>query len=482
MNTMIKPAGLLRRIAHRRFCSAAGHMLWGGRFTGGVDPDMNRFNRSFPFDKNFWKQDIQGSKAYAKALEKAGLLTSAELSSMLDGLGVVEQEWVEGTFKELEADEDIHSANERRLLEVIGDTAKKLHTGRSRNDQVSVDLKLWCREEYHAVQNQLVQLIQAMTECAAANVDILMPGYTHLQRAQPVRFSHWLLAHTWPLKRDSERLAELITRNNVMPLGSGALAGNPFDIDREALAADLGFSGPSPNSMDGTMDRDIVAEFLQWSSLCSIHLSRWAEDVIIYNSREFNFLTLADAYSTGSSLMPQKKNPDSLELIRGKTGRVFGKMSGFLMTMKGLPSCYNKDLQEDKEALFDTVDTMNSLLRISTGVISTVTVNANQCASGLSEEMLATDIAYYLVRKGVPFRTAHEVSGKCVVAAEQGNCTLSDLLLVQLKEIDENFDTDVKNLWNYESSVEQYQVVGGTAKSSVLNQVEQLRAFAVSMH
>lgn len=474
----MKSVRLLRRLPQRRFCSAAGHMLWGGRFTGGVDPDMNRFNRSFPFDKNFWKQDIQGSKAYAKALEKAGLLTGAELTSMLDGLTAVEQEWIEGTFKELEADEDIHSANERRLLELIGDTAKKLHTGRSRNDQVSVDLKLWCREEYTAVQRQLLELIQAMTECAAANVDILMPGYTHLQRAQPVRFSHWLLAHTWPLKRDCERLSQLIIRNNVMPLGSGALAGNPFNIDREALAADLGFSGPSPNSMDGTMDRDIVAEFLQWSSLCSIHLSRWAEDIIIYNSREYNFITLADAYSTGSSLMPQKKNPDSLELIRGKTGRVFGKASGFLMTMKGLPSCYNKDLQEDKEALFDTVDTMNSLLRISTGVISTVTVNGDQCSIGLSEEMLATDIAYYLVRKGVPFRTAHEVSGQCVVAAEKGNCNLSDLSISQLKEIDENFDEDVATLWNYESSVEQYQVVGGTAKSSVLRQIDELREFA----
>lgn len=351
---------------------------------------------------------------------------------------------------------------------------KKLHTGRSRNDQCAVDLRLWTMHEFTNVCCLVQELIGCFVEKADKEIDVLFPGYTHLQRAQPVRFSHWLLAHTWPLTRDLERLNQLIERHNVSPLGSGALAGNPFGIDREELAKDLGFAGVTQNSMDGTMDRDLVLEFLQWASLCGIHLSRWAEDMIIYNSREFHYITLADAYSTGSSLMPQKKNPDSLELIRGKSGRVFGNMSGFMMTVKGLPSCYNKDLQEDKEALFDSIDTILAMLRISCGVVSTMTVNNDACLKSLDPEMLATDLAYYLVRKGVPFRSAHELSGECVKLAEDTNCKLALLTLEQLKSISPVFEEDVSEVWNYENSVEQYSVTGGTARCSVIKQIKEI--------
>jgi len=414
---------------------------------------------------------------YAQALQKVQLLTTTECDLIVTGLDQVFQEWESGTFVEKEEDEDIHAANERRLGELIGIAAKKLHTGRSRNDQCAVDLRLWCRGEFMMITQLLNELLAAFVDHAEKEIDVLMPGFTHLQRAQPVRFSHWLLSHAWPLKRDIERLHELIERHNRMPLGSGALAGNPFGINRDDLAKELGFSGPTQNSMDGTMERDIVAEFMQWASLTGVHLSRWAEDMIIYNSREFNFITLADAYSTGSSLMPQKKNPDSLELIRGKSGRVFGNMSGFMMTLKGLPSCYNKDMQEDKEPLFDTVDTIGAMLRISCGVVSTMTVNKNKCEGALDVEMLATDIAYYLVRKGVPFRIAHELSGVCVLKAEEANCSMSELPFEVLKGVSEHFDPDVEELWNYENSVEQYSVVGGTAKSSVQQQISELRSF-----
>jgi len=462
----------------RRFSSStAAPKLWGGRFTGDVDPDMNRFNRSLPFDRRFWKVDIRASQKYAQALEKVQLLTVEETDLIVTGLEQVFQEWESGTFIEKEEDEDIHAANERRLGELIGIAAKKLHTGRSRNDQCAVDLRLWCRDEFIMITELLNELLAAFVDHAEKEIDVLMPGFTHLQRAQPVRFSHWLLSHAWPLKRDIERLHELMERHNRMPLGSGALAGNPFGINRDDLAKELGFSGPTPNSMDGTMERDIVAEFMQWASLTGVHLSRWAEDMIIYNSREFNFITLADAYSTGSSLMPQKKNPDSLELIRGKSGRVFGNMSGFMMTLKGLPSCYNKDMQEDKEPLFDTVDTIGAMLRISCGVVSTMTVNKNKCEGALDVEMLATDIAYYLVRKGIPFRIAHELSGVCVLKAEEANCSMSELPFEVLKSVSEHFEPDVEELWNYENSVEQYSVVGGTAKSSVQQQISELRSF-----
>ncbi|XP_072164510.1 argininosuccinate lyase-like [Diadema setosum] len=454
--------------------------LWGGRFTGATDPVMEQFNASIGFDQRMWKADIEGSKAYVKAICKAGLVTEEERDSIYGGLEKVAEEWGKGEFVIQPGDEDIHTANERRLKEHVGPVAGKLHTGRSRNDQCATDTRLWLRESLDVLSPLMVNLIAVIVERANNEVDYLMPGYTHMQRAQPIRWSHWLLSHAWALQRDVQRLRELKARVNVMPLGGGALAGNPFNIDRESLAKELEFLRPAPNSLDGTAGRDFVAEFLFWASMTMVHLSKVAEDLILYCSKEFGFVQLADAYSTGSSLMPQKKNADSLELMRGKTGTIFGRCCGFLMTMKGLPSTYNKDLQEDKEGMFHTYDTITGVLQVATGVISTLTVNPEAMTAALSPDMLATDLAYYLVRKGVPFRQAHGLSGECVALAEKKQCPLTDLTLDDLKTVSPSFESDVASVWNYESSVEQYQSSGGTSRQSVLNQVSQLRQWIES--
>ncbi|XP_006859786.1 PREDICTED: argininosuccinate lyase-like isoform X3 [Chrysochloris asiatica] len=424
--------------------------LWGGRFVGSVDPIMEKFNSSIAYDRNLWEVDIQGSKAYSKGLQKAGLLTKAEMDRILQGLDKVAEEWAQGTFKLHPNDEDIHTANERRLKELIGDTAGKLHTGRSRNDQVVTDLRLWMRQTCSALSAHLRELIRSMVDRAEAERDVLFPGYTHLQRAQPIRWSHWIL--------------------------SGAIAGNPLGVDRELLRTELNFGAITLNSMDATSERDFVAEFLFWASLCMTHLSRMAEDLILYGTKEFSFVQLSDAYSTGSSLMPQKKNPDSLELIRSKAGRVFGRCAGLLMTLKGLPSTYNKDLQEDKEAVFEVADTMSAVLQVTTGVISTLQIHRENMAHALSPDMLATDLAYYLVRKGMPFRQAHEASGKAVFMAETKGVALNQLTLQELQTISPLFAGDVSKVWDYGHSVEQYGALGGTARSSVDWQIGQVRA------
>ncbi|KAM5329334.1 argininosuccinate lyase isoform 1-T3 [Glossophaga mutica] len=412
--------------------------LWGGRFVGAVDPIMEKFNSSITYDRQLWEADVQGSKAYSRGLEKAGLLTKAERDQILQGLDKVAEEWARGTFKLNPNDEDIHTANERRLKELIGDTAGKLHTGRSRNDQVVTDLRLWMRQNCSTLSALLRELIRTMVDRAEAEHDVLFPGYTHLQRAQPIRWSHWILSHAVALTRDSERLLEVQKRVNVLPLGSGAIAGNPLGVDRELLRAELKFGAITVNSMDATSERDFVAEFLFWASLCMTHLSRMAEDLILYGTKEFSFVQLSDAYSTGSSLMPQKKNPDSLELIRSKAGRVFGRCAGLLMTLKGLPSTYNKDLQEDKEAVFEVSETMSAVLQVATGVISTLQIHRENMWRALSPDMLATDLAYYLVRKGMPFRQAHEASGKAVFMAETKGVALNQLSLQELQTIRES--------------------------------------------
>lgn len=448
--------------------------LWGGRFSGSLDPLMEEFNASIDFDRRLWQADIQGSQAYARALARTGLLTEQEADQIVTGLERVAGEWRSGQFEIETGDEDIHTANERRLTELIGPVAGKLHTGRSRNDQVATDLRLWLREELKTSQQQLRTLIGVAVERAAHEIDLLMPGYTHLQPAQPTRWSHWLLSHAWAWQRDALRLQDLLVRVNLMPLGNGALAGNPFPIDRDQLAQDLGFAAPTPNSLDGVSDRDFVAEALFWATLTMMHISRWAEDLIIYSSREFGFVTLADAYSTGSSLMPQKKNPDSLELLRGKSGRVFGNMSGLLMTLKGLPSTYNKDLQEDKEPLFDAVDTLNRALPIAAGALATLSVNAQNMARALVPEMLATDLAEYLVRKGVPFRETHHVAGAAVTLAESQSAALSKLSLAALRSLHPAFEEDVASVWSFERSVEQRDARGGSSRRAVLEQIDDL--------
>ncbi|XP_072099743.1 argininosuccinate lyase isoform X2 [Mobula birostris] len=454
-----------------------GTKLWGGRFVGSIDPIMEKFNASVSYDQRMWAADIQGSKAYAKALEKAGLLTKSELDQILSGMDKIHEEWSKGAFLIKEGDEDIHTAHERRLKDLIGEPAGKLHTGRSRNDQTATDLRIWLRDEISVLMGHLHLLIKTMVERAAVEIDILFPGYTHMQRAQPVRWSHWLLSYAVALSRDAERLDEVRRRTNVLPLGSGAIAGNPFQIDREFLCKELQFDAISLNSMDATCERDFVAEILFWCSLCQIHLSKMSEDLIIYSTKEFGFITLSDAYSTGSSLMPQKKNADSLELIRSKAGRVFGRCSGFLMTLKGLPSTYNKDLQEDKEGLFESIDTLTAVLQVAMGVISTLKVNETAMKNALSPDMLATDLAYYLVRKKMPFREAHSASGRAVYLAESKGIEISQLSLDELKTISPLFESDVLKVWNYTNSVEQYSAPGGTARSSVALQVEQLRAW-----
>ncbi|XP_032120653.1 argininosuccinate lyase isoform X2 [Sapajus apella] len=478
--------------------------LWGGRFVGAVDPIMEKFNASITYDRQLWEVDVQGSKAYSRGLEKAGLLTKAEMDQILHGLDKVAEEWAQGTFKLNPNDEDIHTANERRLKELIGETAGKLHTGRSRNDQVVTDLRLWMRQTCSTLSGLLWELIRTMVDRAEAECDVLFPGYTHLQRAQPIRWSHWILSHAVALTRDSERLLEVRKRIDVLPLGSGAIAGNPLGVDRELLRAggggwatwlgerrpfpvlqpspasshpqELSFRAITLNSMDATSERDFVAEFLFWASLCMTHLSRMAEDLILYGTKEFSFVQLSDAYSTGSSLMPQKKNPDSLELIRSKAGRVFGRCAGLLMTLKGLPSTYNKDLQEDKEAVFEVSDTMSAVLQVATGVISTLQIHRENMGQALSPDMLATDLAYYLVRKGMPFRQAHEASGKAVFMAETKGVALNQLSLQELQTISPLFLSDVNHVWDYGHSVEQYGALGGTARSSVDWQIRQVRA------
>ncbi|XP_071093772.1 argininosuccinate lyase-like [Haliotis cracherodii] len=459
-----------------------GSKLWGGRFTGATDPIMEKFNASISYDKRMWKADIEGSQAYVKALEKVGIVTAAERDSILGGLEKVKEEWQKDEFELKPGDEDIHTANERRLKELIGAAGGKLHTGRSRNDQVATDMRLWMRDAQLQLRTYLTDFISVILNRAKSEIDILLPGYTHLQRAQPIRWSHWLLSYGWMLQRDLKRLDQLRERTAVLPLGSGALAGNPFDVDRDFLAKELGLGDVTGNSLDAVSDRDFVVEFLFWASLLSTHLSRWAEDLILYSTKEFSFVTLSDAYSTGSSLMPQKKNSDSLELIRGKSGRLFGNCSGFMMSLKGIPSTYNKDLQEDKEAMFDTYDTLAGILQVATGVLSTLKIYPDSMSAALSSDMLATDVAYYLVRKGVPFREAHSLAGGCVALAERKGCVMEKLLLEDLKTVSPLFESDVANVWNYENSVDQYTAYGGTAKSSVEKQISNLETWLRSSH
>ena len=372
----------------------SSNKLWGGRFTGKTDPVMEKFNNSIGYDKIMWKEDIEGSIQYSQALSKCGILTTEEARSIMSGLESVRKEWEEGTFELKSSDEDIHTANERRLTELIGPVGGKLHTGRSRNDQVATDVRLWLRNACGELVNHLKTIVHIAANVAETHVDILQAGFTHLQPAQVIRFSHWLLSHITPLLRDIERFQQCKARVNVCPLGSGALAGHPFGIDREALATSLKFDSVTLNSLDATSDRDFIAEFMNAASILMVHLSQFAEDVIILNSQKC--LTMSDAYCTGSSLMPQKKNPDALELLRGKTGRVIGHATGFLCTLKGLPRAYNKDLQEDKEPLFDTVSTTTNCLLILNGIISTMAPVEKNLQKVLVPEMLATDIAEYL--------------------------------------------------------------------------------------
>ena len=454
--------------------------LWGGRFEQAASPLLRQFNDSLPFDQRLWLEDIFGSMAYASAGAAAGLLTAAERDALLAGLEQVAEEWRAGQFPFAPGDEDIHTAVERRLGELIGPLAGKLHTGRSRNDQVATDLRWWLRSRVDELDSLLVDLLHVTVQRAAAEIDVLMPGYTHVQPAQPIRWSHWLLSHAWAWQRDRQRLADLRTRLNLSPLGAGALAGNPFAVDRHALATDLGFDGPIPNSIDAVRDRDYAVEFLSWAALLGVHLSQLAEDLILWSSREFGFVQIADRFSTGSSLMPQKRNPDSLELLRGKAGRLTGNLVSLLTTLKGLPAAYNKDLQEDKEPLFDSVDTLLVALPVAAGVLATMRIRPERMAAALGDELLATDLADTLVRRGVPFRQSHELAGLAVKRSEALGVALRELPLAEYQAISPQFGPDVAGVFDFEQSVEQRAVYGGTAYAAVLRQIEELRALLPS--
>jgi argininosuccinate lyase len=438
---------------------------------------MERFNASISFDWRLWAADIEGSMAYAKALERAGLLTAVERDRLIQGLEAVAREFEAREFEIKPSDEDIHTAVERRLGELIGEVAGKLHTGRSRNDQVATDLRLYLMGEIPGLRQWLGELQKAILAKAEQHLEIIMPGYTHWQRAQPVLFSHWLMSYFWMLQRDRERLDELEKRVAVLPLGAGALAGHSLGIDCHFLAAELGFRAVCENSMDAVSDRDFVAEFLFWAALVQTHLSRLAEDLILWSSAEFGFVELDDAYATGSSLMPQKKNPDSLELLRGKAGRMVGHLVALLTTLKGLPTTYNKDLQEDKEPLFDALDTLKLALPVAAGVVRTLRVNAQAMAAALDDAMLATDLADYLVRHGVPFRQSHELVGRAVRRAEALGLPLRDLPLAEFQAISEAFDANLYAVFDYRRSVEARDSYGGTATTAVRQQIE--RAWAV---
>lgn len=453
--------------------------LWGGRFTGETDPLMHLYNASLPYDYKMYKADLEGTKVYTAGLTKLGLITEDELAKIHSGLDEIKKEWDEDRFVRHPNDEDIHTANERRLGEIIGrHIAGKVHTGRSRNDQCVTDLRIYCRDVLsEKLLPFLADLISVIIKRAEGEIDILMPGYTHLQRAQPIRWSHWLSSYATYFTEDYKRLKQIAERLNVSPLGAGALAGHPYGIDREFLAEGLCFNGVIGNSLVAVSDRDFVVELMFWGTLFMNHISRFAEDLIIYSTAEFGFIKLSDAYSTGSSLMPQKKNADSLELLRGKSGRVFGDLAGFLMSLKGIPSTYDKDMQEDKESLFDSLLTVEHSILIATGVISTLSVEKEKMQAALTMDMLATDLADYLVRKGVPFRETHHISGECVAQAEKlGLSGIDKLTLEQYKKIDARFEDDLFETFNFEMSVERRDATGGTAKSAVLKQLSNLQS------
>ncbi|KAF4338769.1 Argininosuccinate lyase [Fusarium beomiforme] len=452
-------------------------MLWGGRFTGGIDPLMHKYNASIGYDKLLYKEDILGSIAFARANAKSGIISNDEFVEIERGLHEVMKEWDADAFTIKPNDEDIHTANERRLGEIIGkDIAGKLHTGRSRNEQVVCDMRMWLRERIREIDDQLVSFIQVILARAEAEIDHIMPGYTHLQRAMAVRFSAWLLSYGFAFQSDLERLRETFKRVNKSPLGSGALAGNAFNIDRDMMAKELGFDGILWNSMGAVSSRDFVTEFLQWGSMFMGHISNWSQDLILYSSSEFGFVTCSDAYSTGSSLMPQKKNPDGLELLRGKSGRVFGHLAGFMMTSKALTSTYNKDLQESWEPMLDHVSTISDSIQIANGVLSTLKLRPEQMLAALDPTLLATDLADFLVRKGVPFRETHHISGQVVAKSEQLGIPMDKLSLEQLQAIDARFSEDVMDTFNYETSVESRSAKGGTSRARVLEQIEVLKA------
>ena len=444
--------------------------LWSGRIQGEMAEAMVPLNRSLAVDIRLWPQDIRGSQAWARALVRAGVLEDEEGTTVVDGLDRVATRLSESDHSD-EADEDIHSLVERLLYEEVGEVAGKLHTGRSRNDQVATDFRLWGMDAAERLVRILGEVESALLDWATQSVEIILPGYTHLQQGQPIRAAHWILSHFWPLERDRVALRAVRDQAGVLPLGSGAIAGCPFPIDREFLRAHLGFLRISENSIDAVSDRDWALEFAFATARVGIHLSRLAEDLVLFGSKEFGFVRLSDGFSTGSSLMPQKRNPDVAELVRGKSGRLTGNLVSLLTVLKGLPTGYNRDLQEDKGVLFDSMDTLTIVLPAIEGAIRGAEFQTDHIEAALDPQLLATDLADYLVRAGVPFRKAHEVVATIVRRAEDQGIPVDQLSLEVFQEAYSGLDSDVFQVFDWERSVEAREALGGTARKAVLDQI-----------
>ena len=450
--------------------------LWGGRFTRDTDASVEEFTSSISFDQRMYRQDILGSMAHARMLGKCGIITQEEAKQILDGLQSILTDIEAGNFTFEIALEDIHMNVEKRLTERIGPVGGKLHTARSRNDQVALDTHMYMKTAVLAIARLIHDMEQSIIEVAEANKEVILPGYTHLQRAQPVMLSHHLLAYFQMLSRDFDRLAGVWQRSDLMPLGAGALAGTTFPIDRQMVANELKFAKIYENSMDAVSDRDYIVEFLSFASILMVHLSRLSEELILWSSTEFSFIELDDAHCTGSSIMPQKKNPDVCELVRGKTGRVVGHLMAMLTTLKGLPMTYNKDMQEDKEGLFDTIDTLKFSLSVYAAMLKGMKVNADRMRQVLDDDFSnATDMADYLVRKGLPFREAHSVVGRAVRLAVETKRNLAELELKELLELCPLFEVDILAALRIETCIEARNSEGGTSFAQIGLALEKCR-------
>lgn len=450
--------------------------LWGGRFASGPSPELARLSKSTQFDWALASYDIRGSRAHAKALAAAGYLTPDELENMLAALDELDARAADGRFVAAESDEDVHSALERGLIEIAGPAlGGKLRAGRSRNDQIATLVRLYLIDHGRSISRLVMQLLDAIVSQAETNPDAALPGRTHLQHAQPVLLAHHLLAHAWPLVRDLERFADWLQRASVSPYGAGALAGSSLGLDAGLVARELGLARPGENSIDSTASRDVVAEFAFITSTIGINLSRFAEEIILWNTKEFGFVTLDDGYSTGSSIMPQKKNPDIAELARGKSGRLIGNLTGLLTTLKGLPLAYNRDLQEDKEPVFDSVDTLEVLLPAFAGMVATMRFNTGRMAALAPQGFsLATDVAEWLVKKDVAFRDAHEISGELVRHCEQRGLELHEPSDDELAALSPHLTPDVRSVLSVDGSIGSRTGAGGTAPERVADQRAQL--------
>lgn len=452
--------------------------LWGGRFTKETNQLVHNFNASISFDQKFYKQDIEGSIAHVTMLAAQKIITDEEKNIIVQALNAIKVEIAEGTLAIDETAEDIHSFVEAELISRTGDVGKKLHTGRSRNDQVALDMKLYTRDEVQETDKLLKELLVTLLHIIEENTETYMPGFTHLQKAQPVTLAHHIGAYFEMFKRDRSRLADIYKRMNYSPLGSGALAGTTYPLERELTAELLGFTGPTLNSMDSVSDRDYVIEFLSALSTIMMHLSRFCEEIIIWNSNEYQFIELDDGYSTGSSIMPQKKNPDIAELVRGKTGRVYGALISILTTMKSLPLAYNKDMQEDKEMTFDAIDTVKGCISLFNGMVATMKINKTQMAkSAMNGFTNATDAADYLVKHGVPFRDAHGIIGQLVLYCIDKNIALDDMSLDEFKAISPVFEKDIYDAISLETCVQQRNTIGAPGIEAMKTVIEINKAY-----